>query len=96
MEEVMKKRVIARLFIKEGSVAAFKKRAASIIQTTRVEKGCIFYSLFQDVNSPGEFLFYEEYEDQAALDCHFKSTHLQAFRNSTKDMFSKDKIVEVV
>jgi len=63
---------------------------------TRSEKGCLFYSLFQDVSSPGEFMFYEEYADPAALDVHFKSEYLGAFRKSVEGMHSKEKIVEVI
>jgi quinol monooxygenase YgiN len=76
----MKKRVIARIFIKNESIEAFKKQADVIIQKTRSEKGCLFYSLFEDVSRSGEFLFYEEYADQAALDIHFKSEYLLVCR----------------
>ena len=35
----MKKKVIARLFIKNESIESFKKQAVEIIQKTRKEKG---------------------------------------------------------
>ncbi len=91
----MKKRVIARLFIKPEAIEAFKKQAGVIVQKTRKEKGCIFYSLFEEAADPGNFLFYEEYESQEALDIHSHSEYLEAFRTAVKDMHSKDKIVEV-
>ena len=75
---------------------AFKKQANVIIQKTRNEKGCLFYSLFEDVSRPGEFLFYEEYADQAALDIHFKSEYLKIFRTKIHDLCSKDAIVDVI
>jgi quinol monooxygenase YgiN len=92
----MKKKVIARLFIKKGSVEAFKKYAALIIPQTRKEKGCLFYSLFEDVARSGEFLFYEEYADQEALEVHFNSPHLKTFRDSVSGMQSKEKIIEII
>jgi quinol monooxygenase YgiN len=92
----MKKRVIARLFIKDGSIESFKQKAAVIIQKTGNEKGCLFYRLFQDVSRPGEFLFYEEYADQEALDIHFNSEHLKTFRTGVSDMRSKENIVEII
>ena len=92
----MKTRVIARIFIKQESIEAFRTQAALLIPKTRAEKGCLFYSLFEDVASPGEFLFYEEYVDRTALDVHSKSEYLQNFRTAIKGMHAKDKIVDVV
>ena len=92
----MKKKVIARLFIKNESIESFKKQAVEIIQKTRKEKGCLFYSLFQDVSSPGEFLFYEEYASQDALDIHSNSEHLKTFRTIVSNMQSKEKVVDII
>jgi quinol monooxygenase YgiN len=92
----MKKTVIARLFIKPESIGEFMKLANGMIEQTRREKGCIFYSLFQDVNKPGEFLFYEEYVDQAALDIHQKSEYLAGFRKANAQMHSDKPIIDVV
>ena len=92
----MKKKVIARLFIKNESIESFKKQAVEIIQKTRKEKGCLFYSLFQDVSSPGEFLFYEEYARQEALDIHSNSEYLKTFRTIVSNMQSKEKVVDII
>ena len=92
----MKKKVIARLFIKNELIESFKKQAAVIIQKTRKEKGCLFYSLFQDVSSPGEFLFYEEYASQEALDIHSNSEYLKTFRTIVSNMQSKEKVVDII
>ncbi|MBF0569426.1 MAG: antibiotic biosynthesis monooxygenase [Candidatus Omnitrophica bacterium] len=92
----MKKKIIARCFIKKECVEAFKAQAAALIPKTRSEEGCLFYSLFQDVSSPGEFLFYEEYRDQAAVDAHLKSEYLGRHRANTKQMQSKETIVDII
>ena len=92
----MKKIVIARIFIKNECIEAFKKKTAGLIQKTRKEKGCLFYGLFQDVSSPGEFLFYEEYANQDAMETHFKSEYLETFRISINSMQSKEKVVEII
>jgi len=90
------KKVIARIFIKNESIEEFKKQAVAVIQNTRNEKGCIFYSLFQDVSSPEKFLFYEEYANQDALDIHFKSEHLKTFITSISTMCSKESVLDIV
>ena len=90
------KKIVARLFIKKDSIPAFKGYASEIIEKTRQEKGCLFYSLFEDVACPGEFLFYEEYRDQAAVDQHMRSAYLQAFLKNAAEMQSKDPILHMV
>ena len=92
----MKKKVIARLFIKNESIESFKKQTDEIIQKTRKEKGCLFCSLFQDVTITGEFLFYEEYASQEALDIHSNSEYLKIFRTSISNMQSKEKVVDII
>ena len=68
----------------------------SIMNQIVLKKGNIFYSLFQDVHNSGEFVFYEEYADESALDIHFKSEYLANFRKRTASMHSKPPSVEVV
>ena len=91
----MKKRVIARIYIKSEFIDAFKELAATMVEKTGQESGCLFYSLFQDVSRPGDFLFYEEYKDQPALDIHRQSEYLKNFRENNKHMLLKDALVEV-
>ncbi|MEI6437279.1 MAG: putative quinol monooxygenase [Candidatus Omnitrophota bacterium] len=79
----MKTKVVARLFVKKEFIESFKELAATIIEHTRKETGCLLYSLFQDASSPGEFLFYEEYVNQEALDIHRNSEYLKHFRAKT-------------
>ena len=92
----MKKKVIARIYIKNEFIDAFKELAAAMVEKTGKESGCRFYRLFQDVSHPGDFLFYEEYEDQSALDIHTKSEYLKKFRENNKHMLEKDALVEVI
>lgn len=92
----MKKRIIARFFINPKSIEGFKEQTVSLIQNTRKEKGCLFYSLFEDVSNSGEFLFYEEYTDQKALEIHANSEYLKTFRTGIGSMQSKEKIVDII
>jgi quinol monooxygenase YgiN len=92
----MKKKVIALIFIKNESIETFKKQAVALIQKTRNEKGCLFYSLFQDISNPGEFLFYEEYANQDALDIHFKSGYLETFRTSMSTLQSQEAVIDII
>ncbi len=92
----MKKKIIARFFIKNESIETFKALAAELIAATRQEEGCLFYSLFQDVENPFEFAFIEEYADENAMKLHSQSVYLRSFIKSIKDLQTKDLIIEVI
>ena len=46
-----------------------------LIAQTNAEPGCLFYSCYQDLADPNKFLFYEEYENQSAIDYHNQTEH---------------------
>ena len=57
-------------------------RAAAIqmAQATRAEAGCRAYAFWQDIEDATHFRVYEEWDDQAALDAHFDTPHMQVWR----------------
>jgi len=52
--------------------------ADEVTQPSRAEAGCLAYS-FYNQPSTNEYLFFEEWADQAALDFHFQTPHFQSF-----------------
>ncbi|HZK93723.1 MAG TPA: putative quinol monooxygenase [Prolixibacteraceae bacterium] len=92
----MKKKIIARFFINDESVETFKALAAKLVAETRLEEGCLFYKLFQDVENKNEFVFIEEYRDEAAMTLHSKSAYLQAFISGINGLQSRELIIEVI
>jgi quinol monooxygenase YgiN len=92
----MKKTVIARLTIKKEAVDSFVQFAQKIVEETRKETGCITYVLYKNsFGQDAEFIFYEEYKDQAALDFHNKSEHLKQFFARITPLLAGKPIVEV-
>lgn len=89
-----KKTVIARVFVKEGQEAAFAEVATTLVHATRNEEGNISYTLYQSVIDPKEFIFYEEYKDEAAFAVHSSSAHFATFADATGDMLAGDLSVE--
>lgn len=75
----MKKLIHARISIKADSLAAFQVAVQTMIAATRAESGCLSYELLADTERSGEFLFVEQWEDQAAIDAHFAAPHFQSF-----------------
>lgn len=54
--------------------------AIALAHETRKEPGCRFYAFYQDIESPGVFRVFEEWDDEAALRAHFETPHMAAFR----------------
>jgi quinol monooxygenase YgiN len=61
---------IARLTIKAGHEAEFERIMRAAVPRVRQEPGNHAYILHRATDNPRAFMFYEEYDDQAALDAH--------------------------
>lgn len=95
-QEPMKKTVIARLSIKKEAVSEFVQFAQKIVDETRKEAGCITYVLYKNTfGQEAEFVFYEEYKDQPALDFHNKSEYLKKFLGQITPLLASPPKVEV-
>ena len=71
--------IVARLRIRPENRAEFLEASQAIIAGTRAEAGCLFYALHEDAHDPCSFLFYEEWQDRAAIDAPFAEPHFAAF-----------------
>ena len=70
-------RVIALFKAKAGKIEALQKFLLDFIEPTLKEKGCIAYELHQNAADPSDFAFIEEWQDNATLDAHLLSAHIQ-------------------
>ena len=52
----------------------------AMMTATRAEDGCVAYAYAEDVAEPGLIHVFEIWRDQAALDAHFKTPHMAAWR----------------
>ncbi len=94
--EPMKKTVIARLTIKKEAVDKFVQFAQKIVDETHKEAGCITYILYKNsFGQEAQFIFYEEYKDQSALDIHNKSEYLKLFLSQITPLLAGAPKVEV-
>ncbi|MDR1454190.1 MAG: antibiotic biosynthesis monooxygenase [Tannerella sp.] len=89
-----KKVIVARTAVKEGQEKAFIEVASKLVAATRQEEGNLFYTLYQSPLNPVEFIFYEEYKDDAAFQTHASSAHFAAFTEGIRDLTAGDFIVD--
>jgi quinol monooxygenase YgiN len=72
--------VIAKLKVQPGKDAEFEAAAKQMIATVKEsEPNTLTYILHKNTKDATEFVYYEVYQDQAALDAHGKTDHMKAF-----------------
>lgn len=95
LNKIKMKKIVAKLKLKENFVERFEDLAAEMLIKTRKEKGCIEYCMLKDVEDPCSFLFYEEYENQEAIDHHFSTQYFKEFMDEVKPNFEKEPIIDI-
>ena len=71
--------VIVNFTVKAGEESKAKEWIKKMEEQTRREPGCRHYIGHQSVEDPRRFMFYELYDDQAALDAHSASSYYQQY-----------------
>jgi quinol monooxygenase YgiN len=83
---------IAKLTIKADQEAEFIRIMQAAVPKVREEPGNHAYILHQSRDNPRVFMFYEEYDDQAALDAH--RAHLREMGINLRDMLDSPPTLE--
>jgi quinol monooxygenase YgiN len=74
---------------KPGQEEAVKEALMSMVEPTRKEPGCLCYNLHQSKTDPTQFMFYEQWASQDALDAHGKTPHMKALGGKLKNKTDK-------
>jgi quinol monooxygenase YgiN len=75
-EETLK--VIARIRARPEKIEEMRALLTGLVGPTRAEPGCLRYELLHNTADPADFTFVEEWRDDAALESHFNTGHVQA------------------
>lgn len=70
--------ITGRMNIPDANRKDFFDISERQVQLSRKEPGCVSYWLLEDAMEPGVF-FYEEWQDRAAVDFHFKQDYCLDF-----------------
>jgi len=70
--------VVATFQAKPGKEAELQQALTGLVAPTRQETGCLNYDLHVLPESPGKFLFHENWTSKAHLDAHLQSAHIKA------------------
>lgn len=80
--------VIAEIKAKPGREEDVKKALLNLIGPTHAEEGCIDYDLHESLEQPGNFLFYENWVNDAALNAHLDTPHLRELKAKSESLFA--------
>lgn len=62
-----------------GKEAELQKALLGLVEYAKTEPGFVKYDLHVSEENPGEFLFYEIWDDQKSLDLHANTDNMKAF-----------------
>lgn len=71
--------VIATVTAHEGKHAELREALLTLIPIAQKEPGFVQYDLHESLERPGEFVFYEIWEDEHSLDVHNNTESMKAF-----------------
>jgi quinol monooxygenase YgiN len=69
--------------------------AQSLLAPSRAEAGCLSYNFYEQQFGSNDFLFFEEWADQAALDGHFQTAHFANFTKQIPDLITGKPSIRV-
>lgn len=87
--------VIATLKIRSGTRDDVAAAALPCVEATRKEAGCRRYDLTSNVLDPTELVFVEEWDSREALEAHFNTSHIKAWREAGRP-FIESAVVQIV
>jgi quinol monooxygenase YgiN len=59
---------------------------SALMAATRAEPGNLTYGFYADIEQPGRYQLYEEWETQEAIDAHNASDHFAAFMVASAEL----------
>lgn len=85
--------VVAMMRAKAGKEQEARELLESLIAPTRAEADCVTYALHQGSQDPAVFTFIEHWTDQASLDAHLGTPHLQAALPKIPELLDGDLVI---
>jgi quinol monooxygenase YgiN len=69
--------VVGKITAKGEAIGKVRTQLTSLVEPSRKERGCIHYSLYQDIDNPTTFLVYEKWENKSDLDTHMSTRNFK-------------------
>jgi len=87
--------VAARVQAKSGKEDELREALMGLIGPTHEEDGCVQYDLHEELEKPGNFLFFEKWKSKADLDEHLAMPYLQAFFARVPELVEGEPVISL-
>ena len=87
--------VVAKLKAKKGEEEKMEAALRDMVAKVAPEQGTLTYTLHRAQNDPNVFLFYEKYEDGAALKAHSSTPYFKELFGELKSLFDGAPEIEM-
>ena len=87
--------ITATASVEPASREAYHAISRTQVLNSRAEAGCIDYGYYEDAMAPGNFIFVEKWQDQAALDFHFAQDYCLDFIRTARKLAHAITPVEI-
>ena len=64
-------------------------KSQNLIESTRLESGCISYNLYKSTENDDILLMHEQWENLEALETHMQTEHFKAFGVAIEDILAR-------
>ncbi|CAN5404017.1 hypothetical protein BH11BAC2_BH11BAC2_14830 [soil metagenome] len=78
---------IVRLTLQEDKISEFKKHFESSYEKIRHFEGCLFLSLYEDVDAPHVLITFSKWDSTESLEIYRKSEVFKSTWNKVKPLF---------
>lgn len=75
--------ILAQITAASGKEQLVRQELEKLVEITRTEDGCLQYDLHMDNDTPGFFVFYENWVSREHWQKHMKAPHLAAYGAAT-------------
>lgn len=80
--------VIARVKAKKGMEEQVRRECLALVNPSRRDEGCIDYQLYQSMDDPTVFIFFEKWLTREDVENHLMMPHCLAFDQRTEGMLA--------
>ncbi len=87
--------VTAKITAKSSKKDKIISKAQNLIEYSRLDPGCISYSLYASTEDENILLMLEQWENQDALGSHMQTEHFKAFNIAVKDNLAGEVDISV-
>ena len=74
---------------------AFKDYLKNLVEKSRQDQGNLFYTYLIDGLDENKFMIVENWADQAAIDAHNQTAHLQDFLQNARSYLTKNFVIRI-